>query len=68
MQSLLAMGKNSRQVQRVWEGKLLETSWVVLAGNAKEPYGENSLRTGGKQAVSFQQNLQNVPVGREKTF
>ena len=45
----------SRQLQRVWEDKLSENSWVVVA--AKEV-----------QAESFQQNLQNEPVGREETF
>ena len=47
--------KSSRQPQRVREDKLWESNWVVVAGK-------------GVQAESFQQNLQNKPVGREETF
>ena len=45
----------SRQLQRVWEDRLWENSWVVVGGK-------------GLRAESFQQNLQNKSVGREKTF
>ena len=45
----------SRQLQRVWEDKLCENKWVVVAGK-------------GVQAGSVQQNLQNKPVCREETL
>ena len=47
--------KNSSQLQRAWEGKLWENSWVVVAWKRLQP-------------ESFQQNLPNKPVGREGTF
>ena len=52
---LLVVGKISRQLQRVWEDKLWENDWVVVAGQEV-------------QAESFQHNLQKKPVGREETF
>ena len=52
---LFVVERTSRQLQRDWEDKLSENSWVVIGGR-------------GLQAGSLQQNLQNQPVGREKTF
>ena len=47
--------KISTQLQRDLEDKLRENSWVVVARKRV-------------QTVSFQQNLQNEPVGREAKF
>ena len=47
--------KMSRQLQRMWEDRLWENSWVKVAGN-------------GVRAESFQQNLHNKSVGRGETF
>ena len=46
LQRLLVVERNSRQLQRVWEDRLRENSWVMVAGK-------------GLQAESFQPNLQN---------
>ena len=55
LQRLLVVEGKSRQLRRVWEHRLWENSWVVVAGK-RVP------------AESFQQNLQNKSVGREETF
>ena len=55
LQRLLVVERISRQLLRVWEDKLWENSWVVVARK-------------GLQAESFQKNLQNKSVGREETF
>ena len=47
--------KMSRQLHRVWEDRLLQNNWVLVAGN-------------GVRAESFQQNLQNKSVGRGEIF
>ena len=47
--------KIRRQLQRLWEDKLLENNWVVVASKKV-------------QAESFKQNLQNKPVARQETF
>ena len=55
LQILLVVEELSRQPQRVKEYKLWEKNWVM--GARKKV-----------QAESFQQNLQNTPVGREDIF
>ena len=55
LQRLLVVERNSRQLQRVWEDRLWENSWVVVAGK-------------GLRAESFPLNLQNKSVGREETI
>ena len=55
LQMLLVVEKNSRQLQRVWEDRFWENTWVVLARK-------------GSQAEFFQQNLKRKPVGREETI
>ena len=50
---LVVVEKNSRQLQKVCEGKLSENSWEVVAGKKL-------------QAQSFQQKLQNKPVVHEE--
>ena len=47
--------RNSRQLERMWEDTLWESSWLVEAGKRL-------------RAESFQQNLQNKSVGRGETF
>ena len=55
LQLLLVVERMSRQLQRVWQERRRENSWVVVAGK-------------GVQAESFQQNLQNKSVGRKGIF
>ena len=55
MQRLLVVERVSRQLQKAWENRFCENSWVVVAGKRM-------------QAQSFQQNLQCQPVVREETF
>ena len=55
LQRLLIVERISRQLQRLWDDRHWENSWVVLAGKKL-------------QAESCQQNLKNQRVGREDTF
>ena len=48
-------GKELKQLQRVWEGRLRENSVVVVEGKRL-------------RAESFQQNLQNKSIGLKDTF
>ena len=52
---LFVVEKKSKHPQSMWEDKLSGKNWVVVAGKSV-------------QAESFQQSLQNKPVGREETF
>ena len=52
----------SRQLQKVLEDRLWESSWVKGAADGRQVAGI------GVQAESFQQNLQNKSVGRGVTF
>ena len=53
-QRLLVVERSSRQLQRVWDHKFWENSSVAVAGKRLH-------------AESFQQKLQNKPVGRGET-
>ena len=55
MEMLLVVEKKSRQLQNVWQDKLCENNWGLVARNEVP-------------AESFQQKRQNKPDGREKTF
>ena len=55
MQRLLVVERISRQLQRLCEDRFYEINWLVGARK-------------GLQAKSFQQNLQNKPVGCKETF
>ena len=55
MQMLFVVEKVSKQMQGVWEDKLWENNWVVVAET-------------GAQGKSFQKKLLNKPVGREEIF
>ena len=55
LQMLLSVEKKTRRLQKVWEDKLWENNWVVVA--------EKEVET-----QSYQEIRQNKPVGREDTF
>ena len=55
LQRLLVVERISRQLQRVWEDRLWENSWVAVARKRV-------------RAESFQQKLQNKSVGRGEIF
>ena len=59
----------SRQLQRVWEDRIWENSWAKgAAGGRQVAERGRELQAHNRQADSFQQSLQNKPLGREEIF